>query len=328
MAKKIKIKAKDIVAIVLAILTFLGVVAGIVALSNPPEKKQVSLTVFSVGGLNVNGEYIETKESIYTKDLIECQGLEIEPDFESNVEYQVFYYDYEKSFIRSTDLMIEPYKKDEDTAVYCRIVIFPIPEEDEEIKIYFWEVIGIANDLKIMVNRKQDVSGITVSGPVFETIATDYIPTSTDQLSQWSSAPYMYKDTTLFCSSRVYKIGVPVGTIVDPTLDNVFTVYVVEKNGEWYFPVSEHTLTIKANTYETTDVYEWVYFDCDIKVGINQTLAFLNANGTDTIVFAVKYQNLNAKYLNVNHIFSSSIREPNLDIYFDVHIERSIAEVK
>ena len=328
MAKKVKFNVKNIVSIILAALVTVGVIAGIVAIANPPETKTISSTVFRVGGLNVNGEYIETKESIYTKDLIECQGLEIEPDFESNVEYQVFYYDYEQAFIRSTDKMTDSYEKDEDAAVYCRIVILPIPEEDEEVKIYFWEVIGIANNLKITVNRVQDFSEITVSGPVFETIATDYTPVSSHSLNKSSSAPFMYTDTTLFRSSRVYKIGVPVGTIADPTADNVLTVYVVEKDGDIYKSVSEHTLTIAANTYETTDIYEWVYFDCDIEVGKNQTLAFTNVNGTDTIRWTyVANQNINDKYLCTNLIFTTPTVK-TLNIYFDIYTERSVVDLK
>ncbi len=323
MAKKVKFNVKNIVSIILAALVLVGVIAGIVAIANPPETKTISSTVFRVGGLNVNGEYIKTKESIYTKDLIECQGLEIEPEFESNVEYQVFYYDYEKDFIRSTDVMTDSYEKDEDMAVYCRVVISPIPEEDEEVKIYFWEVVGIANNLNITVNRKQDLSEMTVSGPVFETITTDYTPKSGDYLVVASNAPFMYTDTTLFSSSRVYRIGVAVGTIKDPTVDNTMTIYVIEKDGEVYKSISEHKLTIAANTYETTDVYEWVYFDCDIEVGKNQTLAFAKSNDTIRWIYTSSGAE---KYHAMNKLFTA----PGVSayIYFDIHIERNLADMK
>lgn len=58
---------KNIVAVLLAILISFGAIFGLVKLfsNNETAMKKVSPTVFSVGGLNVKGEYIDTDDTLY-----------------------------------------------------------------------------------------------------------------------------------------------------------------------------------------------------------------------------------------------------------------------
>lgn len=164
---KRKNQVKSIATAVISIALVVAVIAGLGVLFTR-ETKRVSPTVFSVGGMNAAGEYVKVTNSIYTKDFIECDGLAIEPDFEAQGTYQVFYYDENKQFIGATDVMDSVdgvYNKAETYlfAHYCRITITPeIVVEDEEesevvkeAKIRFWEVAQYANDYKITVNREQ-----------------------------------------------------------------------------------------------------------------------------------------------------------------------------
>ena len=89
---KRKNQVKSIATAVISIALVVAVIAGLGVLFTR-ETKRVSPTVFSVGGMNANGEYVNVTNSIYTKDFIECDGLVIEPDFEAQGSYQVFYYD-------------------------------------------------------------------------------------------------------------------------------------------------------------------------------------------------------------------------------------------
>ena len=52
----------------------------------------MSSTKFSIGGLDVNGEYIDTESSIFTEDIFECDGLECTLDFDSAISYQIYFY--------------------------------------------------------------------------------------------------------------------------------------------------------------------------------------------------------------------------------------------
>lgn len=167
--KKIKFNLKknwkNILSAVLAGVLLFGAVSAAVGILNK-DTKTISSTAFAVGGINDQGNYVESETSIYTKDMFECQGLSIEPDFEATGTYQVFYYDNNKNFVGATDeLKAEDgvYNK-ADTYVfakYARIMITPaVPTDDdgyidEDFKIRFYEVAGYASDYTITVNKKQ-----------------------------------------------------------------------------------------------------------------------------------------------------------------------------
>ena len=148
-----------LVAIVAGVLAFAGSIFG-------SETKTISSTAFSVGGINAQGNYEKTDLSIYTKDMFECQGLSIEPDFEATGTYQVFYYSENRNFLGSTEVMNAEdgvYNKGDTFALaqYARIVITPdVPvdedgKEVEDFKIRFYEVNGYANEYTITVNKEQ-----------------------------------------------------------------------------------------------------------------------------------------------------------------------------
>ena len=161
-----RINWKNILIIFLTLVLGIGAIAGVSSLVKN-EKTTLSSLEFKRGALNDLGFYIESDQSIYTKDLIECQGLEIEPDFETLGEYQVYYYDSNKQFLGKTDKIDSQtdgvYVKGNDFVVakYCRIVITPDAAKDEDgdvvedYAIKFYEVAGIAGKYKISVDKKQ-----------------------------------------------------------------------------------------------------------------------------------------------------------------------------
>ena len=145
---------KKILSIGLGILLTVGAVVGISALTRKSEETRKEINPkYAIGGLTEQGKYLETEESIYTKDAFECQGLDIELDFRSNVSYRVFFYNEDSEFVSSTSKLIANY--DEETtpvvAKFARIVI--TPNDDTEIKWY--EKAGYANQLTISVSKEQ-----------------------------------------------------------------------------------------------------------------------------------------------------------------------------
>ena len=130
---------RNVLIITLVAVLGIGAVAGISAIAKE-EKKTISSTVFSRGAIDQNGFYVESDNSIYTKDLIECQGLEIEPDFEAGGHYQVFYYTENKDFLGASNFLDchsdGAYVKGDSfpLAKYCRIMITPAtPKEDMHV---------------------------------------------------------------------------------------------------------------------------------------------------------------------------------------------------
>lgn len=169
---RISKKTKSIISGILLV----AIIAGVLALAGSllgKETKTISSTEFSVGGINAQGNYVESKTSIYTKDMFECQGLTIEPDFEATGTYQVFYYDENKNFMGATEDFNAAdgvYTKGSafPFAVYARIMITPAVPTDEDgnieenFKIRFYEVVGYANDYTITVNKKQVIDIVKI----------------------------------------------------------------------------------------------------------------------------------------------------------------------
>ena len=160
-----KNKWKSLLSGALAVLLLAGAVVGIASMMGK-DTKTISSTAFSVGGINDEGNYVKTDYSIYTKDMFECLGLTIEPDFEATGTYQVFYYDSNKAFLGATNAM----NADDgayamgDTftnARYARVMITPaVPvDEDgiaeEDFRIRFYESASYAKDYTITVNKEQ-----------------------------------------------------------------------------------------------------------------------------------------------------------------------------
>ena len=163
---RISRKAKSIISGILLVT----IIAGVLALAGSilgKDTKTISSTAFSVGAIDDSGNFEKSDVSIYTKDMFECQGLSIEPDFEATGTYKVFYYDSNKNFIGATDeLNAEDgvYTKGNSFpfAKYARIMITPdVPTADDgkevkDFKIRFYEVYGYANEYNITVDKKQE----------------------------------------------------------------------------------------------------------------------------------------------------------------------------
>lgn len=156
--KKINWKSKktwkNALIIGLACITLVGAVVGLSALFRKSEETtKVVNPTYAVGGLTEKGAFLETEESIYTKDSFECLGLDIDLAFDNNISYRVFFYDTENKFLSATNKLTEDY--DENTtpmfARYARIVITP----NEDDKISWYEKSKYANQLEISVDKQQ-----------------------------------------------------------------------------------------------------------------------------------------------------------------------------
>ena len=168
-----RIPWKGILAFILIGATLIGAAVGISSAVNNKEKK-ISATVFARGAIDEEGQYVKSDRSIYTKDLIECQGLRIEPDFEATGTYQVFYYAQDKTFLGATELLDAAtdgiYNKLDafSIAKYCRVMITPdVPKDedgyiDEDFKIRFYNVTKYAKEYSIYVNKNQTFSAAKI----------------------------------------------------------------------------------------------------------------------------------------------------------------------
>ena len=155
---KITRKWKKILSTALACLLLVGAVGAVASFATNDSKPAGA--VFKVGGLDpVTGKYVDTDKSIYTETAIDAYGLRIEPDFESTVTYDIYYYDNEDKLLRVVSGQTEVYDADFEVAPKCRIVIRPeIPEDTKEkdFKVHFWDIAKYASMLKITVSKKSN----------------------------------------------------------------------------------------------------------------------------------------------------------------------------
>ncbi len=164
--RKTKNTLKTILGVVLIIGAVLGIGALINSIVNKTDDGLVEISPkFEVGGLTSTGKYEETKLSLYTKESFECQGLKISLDFDSNVQYQVFYYSDTDNFISSSEVfeegqtMVLP-----NGAMKARIELTPIWDDEVEEKdkeLGFFDVRKYAKQLTIEVNDSQKIYSLS-----------------------------------------------------------------------------------------------------------------------------------------------------------------------
>lgn len=144
----------------LIILLSIGIIGGVVAggmwLSDDEvfATKTLSTTKFSIGGLDSKGQYVETEDSIFTKDVFECQGLECTLDFDSAISYQIYFYNDDNDFVHKTGTLTDTFVAESVPffAKYARISITP----DEDDKVGLTEVLKYADQLEVKMNREQN----------------------------------------------------------------------------------------------------------------------------------------------------------------------------
>lgn len=162
---KLNYKTKQIISIVLVCVIAFGAIMGLSALSKKLDEDMKIITpTFEVGGLdNTTGKYVETEGSIYTKKSFECQGLTIKLDFDSQVKYQVFYYDELDEYIgectaeydESVELVVP------ENAKFARVKVTPIWGADVKANdrvVEWYEVLKYSTQLEISVFKDQEVS--------------------------------------------------------------------------------------------------------------------------------------------------------------------------
>ena len=145
---------KKIISVVLATLLFAGAIFGIVKLAQlaREEKKTISPS-YSIGAIDptTGKPNTSTTTSIYTTDAFDAKGLEIEPEFDGAISYQVFWYDVSGNFVgASVEYTIGGEIK---IPFGCKARVEITPLEDEDGKISWYEKWTYARKLKIRVYK-------------------------------------------------------------------------------------------------------------------------------------------------------------------------------
>ena len=160
---KLKRKTKQILSIIMVCVIAFGAICGFSTLTGKLDEDMKIITpTFEVGGLdNTTGKYVETDGSIYTKESFECQGLTIKLDFDSQVKYQVFYYDELDEYIgectaeydESVELVVP------EGAKFARVKVTPVwgaDVKEKERVVEWYETLKYSTQLQISVLKDQE----------------------------------------------------------------------------------------------------------------------------------------------------------------------------
>ena len=160
---------KKVITIGLSVILAIGTISGLSLIAKNAEKNTKTVSpVYTVGGLDNKGKYVDRDDCIYTKEAFECQGLKITPDFDADVSYQIFYYGKNDKYLGSTEILTDFHEASIPlAAIYARIMI--IPNTDDVISWY--EVGKYADDLTLEISKKQVKNDFVVID--YEVFGTD-----------------------------------------------------------------------------------------------------------------------------------------------------------
>ncbi len=138
--------------VILSWLVLAAIIAGLVFLAvNLVEYVESDTKTikprWSLGDLDDEGSYIDSKASLYTTNAFECAGLDIKVNFDADITYDVIFYDGDGELLTTVDESDEEISAAllgltghftstsiPEDAVYCRVVIHP--ENDSNITFF------------------------------------------------------------------------------------------------------------------------------------------------------------------------------------------------
>lgn len=166
MKNKTKRTLKKVLTVVLAVLT-LGAVASLITSLVAREENEIHPT-FEIGGLDTNGEYEECKDKLFTPDVIEYNEFSVALDFQTDMKYQLYFYDENDEFVSKSEVLDNKYVETTDETKYVRILLLPTWEDDvkeEDRKLSLLDKTRLVKKVTICakVNEVEEVEMIEFS---------------------------------------------------------------------------------------------------------------------------------------------------------------------
>lgn len=227
---KIKLKTKNIIKNIalalagVAAITAVGFGVKTIVDYTKDDLKQISLN-YEVGNLGTDGKFVDNESTLYTKEAFGCYGLQIKPDFDSTVNYQIFYYDILDNYISSTSSLSDSYIEEAPVnGAYARIVIEPI--DDEDGKISFLEKLNYSKQLTVKVKKQQDLDSRfdVFKGRVMQVVSDTESLVFTNGLS-FNEETFLWNPNTRNSVTATTVLKVAGGSTLNVDLSSLSTIY-------------------------------------------------------------------------------------------------------
>lgn len=182
------------------------------------DLKTINLS-YDVGNLGADGKFVDNAGTLYTKEAFACYGLQVKPDFDSTVNYQIFYYDILDNYISSTSVLSDGFSDEAPiNGAYARIVIEP--RDDEDGKISLTERVKYPSQLIVKVKKEQNVNEryITFCGRPMQ-VCVDLNNLVFESGLTLETAPFAWKFMASRCVTSKQYLKVDGGSTIsyDPT---------------------------------------------------------------------------------------------------------------
>jgi hypothetical protein len=150
-----KDKAKWWITFIVGLLLIVCVAALFVKVDRQTTTTTIGGETYSIGALDESGAYEKSDTSIYMRKTITTDGLKCELADDAKIQYQIFFYKDDGTFVKSTDVLTGNFPDTENTvpdgATKAKIVITPTADEDGKVSLV--EVLGYAAQLTVTVNK-------------------------------------------------------------------------------------------------------------------------------------------------------------------------------
>lgn len=159
-------KTKSRLSNLLTLVLLIGIIFGSIALikhviNDKGDDGYVEIhPSYEIGSLNTAGKYVKADSSVYTKEAFKCDGLQVIPDFDNTIKYQLFFYDEDDNFISSTTMGEEKFLDGVPaTAKLARILIVPKWDSNTDVsdkKINIFTMYKYTKQLTIRVVKETE----------------------------------------------------------------------------------------------------------------------------------------------------------------------------
>lgn len=145
-----------ILSLVMSVTMFSAFIFGIANNSSTSTSDTLSVTDYAIGTIDEEtGKILESKKSVYTKQLYEIADAKILLDEETaTVTYKVVYYDEDKKFVSVSEELSEDYIESiPENVKYFRLVVTPYMVDGEDVTITIFNKSKYVNQLEVTYKK-------------------------------------------------------------------------------------------------------------------------------------------------------------------------------
>lgn len=156
MTKTKKEKAKWRLTIGAVVLSVVALVSAIIGLTKNITTTKLGSTDYAIGSVDSTGKVIDSKKSVYSKDLNTTDNLTIDIDEDTvTITYKVAYYDENEKFVSMTEALSSDLDTTSipSTAEYFRVIITPNQVDGEDVTLNIFNMSKYTSQIEVNFDK-------------------------------------------------------------------------------------------------------------------------------------------------------------------------------